>query len=136
MSTIDRIFQQFGGLEKALDLHHRRNTVIAGNIANVDTPGYRAADLDFAGELEQAFGSQKDKSLLTTNSKHMDISANTGLAHTVEDLSGAVKADGNTVDLDIQMGQLSQNAGKYSGTVALLRKQMGILKLAIREGAR
>ncbi len=136
MNTVDRIFKQFGGLEKALDLYHKRNTVIASNVANIDTPGFKAADLDFAGELDQAFGSQKSSELKTTNSKHMDISANSGEAHTVEDYSGTVKADGNTVDLDIQMGQLAQNAGRFSNTATMLRKQLGILKLAIREGAR
>jgi flagellar basal-body rod protein FlgB len=136
MSTVDKLFNRHtSGLEKALDLHHRRNTVIASNVSNVDTPGYRATDLDFAGEMQKAFNKPKDSSLNVTNTKHMDISSNTG-AHVVEDKSGTVKADGNSVDIDIQMGQMAQNAGRYSTTVTLLRKQMGILKLAIREGAR
>lgn len=137
MTIIDRYFDsKLGGLTKAMDLSQRRNEVIASNIANADTPGFRAGDLDFAGELEKAFGSSKDSNFSKTNSKHLDLSSNDGNSHVVEDLSGATKADGNNVDIDIQMGEMAQNAGRYTSAATLMRKQMGLLKLAIREGAR
>jgi flagellar basal-body rod protein FlgB len=119
-----------------MDLSQRRNEVIASNIANADTPGFKAGELDFSGELEKAFGASRDSSILKTNSNHLDISSNDGSAHIEEDISGAMKADGNNVDIDIQMGQLSQNAGRYTSAATLIRKQLGIIKLAIREGAR
>ena len=137
MSVIDRFFNsQIGGLTKAMDLSQRRNEIIASNIANADTPGYRAGDLDFSGELEKAFGAANGSSLAKTNQGHMDLSSESGSAHIVEDYSGATKADGNNVDIDIQMGQLAQNAGRYTSAATLILKQLVILKLAIREGAR
>lgn len=136
MNTIDRLFNsKINGLTKALDLSQRRNEAIASNIANAETPGYRARDLDFAGELEKAFGEQTG-SVQKTNAKHLDVSSNEGNAHMVEDLQGATKPDGNNVDIDMQMGQLAQNAGRYTSAASLLRKQIGMIKLAIREGAR
>lgn len=137
MTVIDRFFDKhLGGLTKAMDLSQRRNEVITSNIANAETPGFRAGDLDFAGELEKAFGERKNSAITKTNAKHLDISAADGQAHIVEDFTGATKADGNNVDLDIQMGQLTMNAGRYRGAATLIRKQLGLIKLAIREGAR
>ncbi|RIL10812.1 MAG: flagellar basal body rod protein FlgB [Proteobacteria bacterium] len=135
MSLIDRIFERtYPGLMKAMDLTHRRNEAITSNIANAETPGYRAVDLNFAGELDRAFGEQKS-TLKLSNAKHLDTSSN-GAAHLVPDYSGATKPDGNNVDIDIQMGQMAINSGGYSRAAAMLRKKLAILKLAIREGGR
>jgi flagellar basal-body rod protein FlgB len=133
MSTIDKIFDgSYDGLTKALDLSLRRNQAITSNIANAETPQYRAVDLNFAGELQRAFGEQ-DSTLLKTNSQHLDLTSNSG-SHLVPDLSGATKPDGNNVDLDIQMGQMAYNSGRYTGAAAMLRKKLGILKLMLRGG--
>lgn len=121
------------GIEKALDLTWRRNEAIASNIANAETPGYRAADLDFGKELERAF-EKNTSALMKTDSKHLDISSDSG-SHLSPDLSGVTKPDGNNVDLDIQMGQLAFNKGKYSMAAGLLRKKMGMLANAIRQVA-
>ncbi len=122
------------GLERAMDLTYKRNEAIASNIANAETPQYRARDLNFAGELERAFG-KSSTPLQATNSKHMDIST-AGAAHMQEDLSGVTKPDGNNVDIDIQMGQLSYNVGKYNSAARMLKKKLGMLKFAIREAGR
>ena len=124
----------FPGLEKALDLQWRRNEAITSNIANAETPGYRATDLNFAGELERAFG-KSTSALTATNPKHMDINGE-GEAHLVADFKGATKPDGNNVDVDIEMGRLAQNSGKYSITANLLRKKLQDLKEAIRSVTR
>ena len=135
MALIDKIYDNtFPGLEKALDLSWRRNQVISANIANAETPQYRAADLNFAGELERAYGQQAE-SLMRTNSQHLDITSNSS-AHLIPDLAGATKGDGNNVDLDIEMGQLAFNSGKYTTTAALLRKKTTILKFLMRDGTR
>lgn len=131
MSVIDKVFGgTYPGLTKALDLAWKRNEAIVSNITNAETPQYRAVDLDFAGELERAFG-QNQEELAKTNPAHMDITSNSA-AHLVPDLSGPTKADGNNVDIDIQMGQLAYNSGRYSGAAALLRKKLGMLKLLAR----
>ena len=118
------------GLEKALDLTWRRNDAISSNIANAETPGYRAADLNFGQELDRAFGASQ-QSLMKTDAQHLDITTQSG-AHLSPDLSGATKADGNNVDLDIQMGQLAYNKGKYAMASGMLRKKLGMLAQAIK----
>jgi flagellar basal-body rod protein FlgB len=130
-TLLDGIFKDsLPGLEKALDLSFRRNQAIGSNIANAETPGYRAADLSFGNELKKAFG-QSAQPLKMTNSKHIDLSTNSG-AHLVADLSGATKPDGNNVDLDIQMGQLAFNRGRYSQAASMVRKKFSMLANAIR----
>lgn len=129
---IEGIFnEKIPGITKALDLTWKRNETIASNVANAETPGYRAADLSFGHELEKAF--EKQSSPLTlTNTKHIDTVSQSG-AHLIPDLSGATKADGNNVDLDIQMGQLAYNKGKYAMAANVLRKKFAILVNAIRQ---
>lgn len=131
---IDKFLDRtFPGLSKALDLTWRRNEAISSNIANAETPGYRAVDINFAGELDKAFGqSSAAVPLQTTDSKHMNVSDSES-AHLVADYSGVTKADGNNVDIDIQMGRLTYNSGKYSLAANAIRKQLSLLKMAIRD---
>lgn len=130
-TLLDGIFSEgLPGLTKTLDLTWKRNSAIASNIANVETPGYRAADLDFGHELEKAFERQGSP-LAMTNKGHMDVKAHSG-SHLTPDLSGATKPDGNNVDLDIQMGQLAYNKGKYAMAANLVRKKFALLASAIR----
>lgn len=134
-NIINRLFDNtLGGLTKALDLTWRRNQAITSNIANAETPQYRASELNFAGELERAFGVDKGD-VTKTHAKHMDLSEN-GSSYFSADYSGATKPDGNNVDIDLQMGKLAYNSGAYTSAARLLRKQLGIIKLAIREGGR
>lgn len=135
MSGIDKLFDSTTtGLQKALDLAWERNKAITSNIANSETPQYRAVDLDFSGELERAFGST-DAVLKATNPKHMDIKPS-GQAHLVEDFSGATRPDGNNVDIDIQMGRLAFNSEKYSQAANLMGRKLALIKRTITESSR
>lgn len=124
----------FAGLERALDLTWRRNQAIASNVAIAETPGYRAADLTFADELERAFGAGRAE-LATTNPRHLDVGGPT-TSHLVADYSGATKPDGNNIDIDLQMGRLAANGGDYTNAARLIRKEFGDLREAIRRSDR
>ena len=132
---VDKLFDtSIGGLNKALDLRWRRNEALVSNVANSETPGYRATEVTFAGELDQAWKSQSDQ-VRKTNTKHMGMTGE-GMAHLVQDLSGATKADGNNVDIDIQMAKLMDNSGKYRTSANLVRKKLQMLRQAIRMAMR
>lgn len=118
----------FSALEKKMDLHFRRHVTLAGNIANSETPNFRAREVDFAGELEKALGEKKEV-LVKTHPQHMDLSSHEG-AHVVFDNSTPVGADGNNVDLDIATGKLSSNAREYSGAANLMMIKLRILRMA------
>jgi flagellar basal-body rod protein FlgB len=113
----------FQGLTTALTLHQKRHEVVASNLANVETPGFRARELDFKAALAEAF------------EEKADATAATERAEVVEDASAPIRADGNTVDLDLQMAKLSWNGGRYVALAKILGLRVALLRQAI-EGSR
>jgi flagellar basal-body rod protein FlgB len=134
MRLLDTLFDRsVTGLSRTMDLTWKRNQALSANIANAETPQYRAIDVSFGNELEKAFEAQTG-SLAQTNTSHIDTHSNRGdSSKLVSDLSGATKPDGNNVDLDLQMGRLAQNSGDYANAARLIRRQIGLLRTAIRE---
>ena len=108
------------GLSQALTLHHRRHEVLATNIANLETPGYRARDLQFKDALKAAFAADE--------APPVD-------ARVVDKPSGVGRVDGNTVDLDMEMTRLAHNRGSYTTYAELLARRLSGLRRAI-EGLR
>ncbi len=126
MKIFDNSFQ---AIEKRLDLTLKRHALLSGNIANHETPNYKARDYDFAGEVEKAMGTN-DGALQKTSNRHMDLSGSSE-AHVMLDNSTAVGNDGNNVDLDIAMGKLSANSRSYQQSLNLLTAQLKFLKAGI-----
>jgi flagellar basal-body rod protein FlgB len=134
MRLLDSLFDRtVSGLTKAMDLSWKRNETIASNIANAETPQYRALDLNFGAELDRAFQTTQPGGLLRTDSQHLDLSSKDN-SHLTVDSSGATKADGNNVDIDMQMASLAQNGSDYANAVQLIRRQIGLVRTAIRDG--
>ncbi len=103
-----------GPLETYLDLLSVRQKLMAANIANADTPGYKTRDVDFQTEF---------KNLLQGGEPH--VTEVTGLK---------VNNDGNNVSLDREARLLAENALRFSAVTQLLRGQIRTLKTAIDEG--
>lgn len=135
MRLLDTLFDRsVTGLSRHMDLTWKRNQALSANIANAETPQYRAIDVSFGNELERAFEVQEGPSVTgRTNAGHLDITGQTNDSKLVKDLSGATKPDGNNVDIDLQMGRLAQNSGDYANAARLIRRQIGLLRTAIRE---
>ena len=133
MRILDTLFDQtISGLNKAMDLTWKRNQAITANIANAETPMFRAVDVTFGKELQRAFG-ETHEDVLRTNAQHLDVAENQS-SRFVPDHSGMTKPDGNNVDIDLQMGRLNQNSGDYASAARLIRRQLGLIRTAIREG--
>ena len=113
------------GLTQALTMHQKRHEVLASNLANVETPGFRAQDLDFATALKEAF-EEKPAPFETLGET---------TPRQVEDTNAPARADGNTVDLDLQMAKLGMNGGRYVALARVLAMRIGLLRQAI-EGNR
>ena len=134
-SIIDKLFDRtYTGLHKALDLTFRRNEAIASNVANAETPQYRAVDLSFGTELKRAFG-EESSTLMQTNSRHQDIGG-THTAHLIPNTSGETKPDGNNVDIDIEMGRLAFNSSRYTSAASSIRKKFALLRYIITDAGR
>ncbi len=109
------------GLAQVLTLRQRRHEVLASNLANVETPGYRAKELDFGAALKEAFvpPAEEPKPPLEPATR------------LVEDVDAPARADGNTVDVDMQMAKLSANGGDYVALARILGKRFALLRQAI-----
>jgi flagellar basal-body rod protein FlgB len=132
---MDRIFFEDNGmrfLERSLDLSAHRQVLISGNLANVDTPGYRTIDLNFEQELKNATDAQAP--LATSNPAHVSL-AGTAAQASAEQVEGLpLRNDLNNVNIDREMAQLSTNALKFSLASQLLAGKFRTLKSAITEG--
>lgn len=121
------------GLERAMDLRFRRHAVLTSNLANSETPNYRAREIDFGRELEKAFGASTAE-VSKTDPRHLDI----GFAETdrvVFDNTGAMGADGNNVDLDLMTGKISDNGRAYENAANMVVQKLRLLRNFTRRGA-
>ncbi len=122
-------------LEKAVNVAHKRNSLIAGNISNIDTPGYKSKDIDFKSAMAEAINSGNSVSLAKTDSAHMGIQ--TGSTQELEVFEEEGEWNGyNWMNSEEAMTKMTENSLIYkTATEALLRK-FNILKEVIREGGR
>lgn len=117
----------------ALDLHAKRSEVLASNIANADTPNYRARDFDFSKALRAAIGNtQSHVELERTHSAHLSGAADTLLPVRLQyRMPAQASIDGNTVELDQELAQFSDNALRYQANLTFLNLNFAMLRAAI-----
>ncbi len=116
-------------LQKFLDVQSRRAEVIGGNIANADTPGFVAKELDFADYLKDA---AREAALpLSRQNSNKSFSDS---PHIIEQTPTAIGLDGNTVDSGREMSELAQAGGSFNFGVKMLQSRLRLLRTAIREG--
>ena len=110
---------------QALTLRAERQRIIAGNIANADTPGYVARDMDFAAALREATGNQAAGSMMTgqmgTSPGQIPIgtgsTAELGLKYAAP---SQTSLDSNTVDMDRERASFVENSVKYEATLRFI----------------
>ena len=131
MNNIDNAF---GFQEKVLAMRGYRQQLLASNIANADTPNYKAMDIDFAKALQMAQGTQANIELAKTSSRHLDANGGGGLAGVKPMYRTAVQPsiDGNTVDTNIEQAQFSENALQYMATLQFVSGKIKDVQMAIR----
>ena len=97
-----------------MDLLSARQKLVAGNIANADTPGYKTRDIDFQSELRGALG--------------------TSTLNVVETPGLVAKNDGNNVSIDRETRLLAENALRFNVASALMKSHLRAVRMAIQEG--
>ena len=129
---ISRIDDEIGFMSKALNLHAHRQQLLAGNIANADTPGYKAVDIDFSRALRAAVGSSQPVGLNTTASGHLQPKgANPFGAQTLYRQPAQPSIDGNTVDMDVERTQFIDNAIRYQFALDRVSGKFKEMQLAL-----
>ena len=114
---------------KFLDVQSRRAQVVAGNIANADTPDYKAKELQFDEYLRDAANQAALPSALR-DEENSPLSS----LRVVEQKSDAVGLDGNTVDAGKEMADLAQIGTNFNFGAKILQSRLRLLRTAIREG--
>lgn len=119
---------------EALQLRAQRQQMLAANIANADTPGYKAVDFDFTRALRDAT-SGSSVALRAAAPGHMTSrhgGAQAGSVRPVEDEVVQPAQDGNTVDMDKERARFAENAVRYEATLRFLNGQIRTLLSAIQ----
>ena len=130
---IGRIDEEIGFMRSALSLHARRQELLAGNIANADTPNYKAVDIDFTKALRAAMGSAKPVGLATTTPGHLQGKNGNPLgAPTLYRQAVQPSIDGNTVDMDVERAQFVDNAIRYQFALDRVSGKFKEIDLALR----
>ena len=124
-------------MKKSLDLMSTRQSVISSNIGNLDTPGFKASEIDFQGQLREALGSKGQLTLHATNEKHFgpktsNIGSMTADPFEEED---AAKSNGNNVDVDKEMAKMAENQIFYNAVIQLMMKRGSTVRASITETA-
>ncbi len=120
----------FGLHEHGMLLRERRTELLANNIANADTPGFKARDLDFRTALANALDRQNG-SLQQTDVHHFDISPTTRQEVQYRTVEQTDTGDGNSVDIHRERNAFSQNAMEYQTSLHFLNSKISGLKKAL-----
>jgi flagellar basal-body rod protein FlgB len=137
-AVIDRIDAQLQVQRTALNARAYRQELLASNIANADTPNFKARDIEFKGSLEAALAGRSEGSLglARTSSRHLAGEVEPGFG-------GAAKyrtefqpnADGNTVNMDVERAAFADNAVQMEALLTFIRGDLGTLQTAMQSGS-
>lgn len=106
-------------LARLMDIAQLRHRVISQNLANVNTPGYRQLEVSFEDAFARALGKKGEQSALGISPR------------IVEGQGNRPRQDGNTVDLDKEVGSLNKNSLTFGMTAQMLVSRIGMMRSAI-----
>jgi flagellar basal-body rod protein FlgB len=134
MTIFDRTMQL---VQRSLDLRSARQRVIASNLANEETPGYRASELNFMDQLRSAHQGRLPIVLTATQPRHFGTQGAQGVQAVTGALSevpaGDLPLDANSVNLELEMAKQSDNAMQYNAAASIMAIRFRQLLSAIRE---
>jgi len=125
-----------GVLERTLDLRSMRNRLIASNIANEETPGYRATDLHFQDAMAAATQGKLPIVLTATHGRHFGVreqGVTQVMGKVAEVPAGDLPLDANSVNMELELAKLSDNAMQYNSAAAIMSIRLRQLMSAIRD---
>ena len=122
-------------LKKGMDFQSARNLMISTNVSNMETPDFKAHDINFEKQLQEYIKSGDQLQMKSTHSKHFGPS-NEGLK-TMDpqpfELTDPSKSNGNNVNVDKEMGKLAENQILYTAFIQLMMKRGSTVRSAVTE---
>lgn len=131
MDVNDKTLQ---ALAAGMKFREMRQELISSNVANAETPGFKAKRLDFESALARALDIDGQMSMNVSDKSHFDVgsgSFNNLKPETYEDPNGITNESGNTVDREKEMALMAQNKIMYDALVQLMNKKIGLMKYTI-----
>ena len=126
---MDLVNNAFGIHERAISVRNRRVELISQNIANADTPNYKARDLDFKKMIAGVEGVK----VSSTNARHYEVAH---LENSPDGLKFRVPfnsaTDGNTVEMSVEQAQYSKATADYQATLMFLESRISVIRKALR----
>lgn len=119
----------FGVHEQGVLLREQRTELLANNIANADTPGFKARDIDFHAALLNA--QQRQSTIAKTDSRHFDIELKSRHEVLFRGVDQTDTGDGNSVDIHRERNAFTENAMEYQTSVQFLNGKIAGLKKAL-----
>jgi flagellar basal-body rod protein FlgB len=126
-------------LGASLNLRLLRQDVISANVANAETPGYKAKKVDFEEALSRALDHEGLGRVHASDSDHFLMgqgAISRARADVYENPDVNMANDGNTVDMEKELSTLSENSILYKAALQLINKKLGALRYAVTEGGR
>lgn len=126
-------------LASSMSLRSLRHNVVSSNIANAETPGYKAKVADFEDALQRAIDVESASTSQVASPDHFAIgpgAISRSRADVYDNPEVNVTNDGNTVDLEKEMATLQENSILYKAAMQLINKKLGALKYAATDGGR
>jgi flagellar basal-body rod protein FlgB len=132
MSEIPSDSAVVSALRQQMTLAAARQAVAASNLANVNTPGYRAREADFGSTLETKLGADSAAAIRLTHASHLAHPEPAGPA-TKEQDGLAARADGNNVQIDRELLSMTQAAGEFARAQTALAAKFRLVRYALNE---
>ncbi len=123
------LFDSVDQLQTAMDFHRERHSVIAGNLANVDTPGYKPLDLERVDAGAPGAGA-----LATTSEGHMQATGVSSTTVAFADGGADGGADGNSVNLERELAKIDANRVRYQTSAELASRRLALLRYTAGDG--
>ena len=130
---IDKLDATFRFYQDSANLRAQRQQLIASNIANADTPQYKARDIDFSAALQGALTGGSAVTLATSAPNHIAPAASaTGGSPLLYRNAVQGSVDGNTVDMDLERSQFADNAIHYEANLTFISTEVRMMLAAIQ----
>lgn len=119
--------------QTALNLRADRQELIAGNMANADTPNYKARDIDFGSALSGALLGRAGKpiALSTTASRHLNASGTSTFPQQMYRTETQSSVDGNTVNMDAERAAFAENSVQYEASITFINGLLRTMQQAV-----
>src|SRR5690554_6596178 len=132
-TMIDKLTSALQFQQQTLALRQQRQETLASNIANADTPNYKARDFDFAAELKRATAQQGGPvKLANTHAGHMQLKNSMATVDMQYRTPAQNRLDGNTVDMDMERAQFLDNSLRYQADIQFTDDRINGLRKAMQ----